>query len=91
MLTRLTNELQLWQAVRKLYPLTSDQDAGAALKIERIRESIVRDILHRVTHRKGMPPELLRRIVQIDPLILTSGVLLTLRLTNERLRGLRAQ
>lgn len=91
LLTRLTNELQLWQAVRKLYPLTSAQDAGAAHKIDRIRESIVRDILHRVTHRKGMPSDLLRRIVQIDPLILTSGVLLTLRLTNERLRGLRAQ
>jgi succinoglycan biosynthesis protein ExoW len=67
-LDRLRNELKLWSAVSSIYKMDRASRKSNDKKIRWIRRSLVRDILHRIAHRKSLPVETLLHIVRIDPL-----------------------
>ncbi|WP_334186751.1 glycosyltransferase family 2 protein [Noviherbaspirillum sp.] len=69
-LDRLRNELKLWTAVGSIYKLAGMRKAANAKRIRRIRGSIVRDLMHRIVHRKTLQLRILADIICIDPVIL---------------------
>lgn len=86
-LDRLRNELKLWTSVNSIFKLTSVRKAANARRIRRIRCGIVRDLLHRMTHRKTVHPRILADIIRIDPVILLVIPALTCRILIEQLSG----
>lgn len=90
-LVRLKNELMLWCSVRHFYSLTDEQRAGVLRKIAGARESIVRDIMHRIAHRKPIPTAVFREIVNTDPQFLRKSLLPAFRVVKEKLLGARRE
>ncbi|HEV2608909.1 MAG TPA: glycosyltransferase [Noviherbaspirillum sp.] len=86
-LDRLRNELKLWTSVDSIFKLASTRKAANVRRIRRIRCSIVRDILHRIAHRKTVHLRILADIICIDPVILLVIPTLTGRIMIEQLSG----
>jgi len=86
-LKRLRNELFLWRSVRTILPLTQTQQTHNDQKIKRLREAIVRDILHRMSHRKDIQKGMLRDLCRIDPWLLVSFFPITTRIGLRKLVG----
>jgi succinoglycan biosynthesis protein ExoW len=84
-LIRLKNELQLWCSVPHFYSLTDQQYAGVIQKIDRVRESIVRDILHRLSHRKPISTAVLREVLRVDPQFPRKSLRPAFRIAKEKL------
>jgi len=90
LLNRLKNELKLWHAVRELFSLTKEQDAGVLQRIASVRESIVLNLLHRLTHAKWIPATLLYEIARIDPYFPAWSTAIALRIAHRKLFRPRA-
>lgn len=65
---RLHNELKFRKTVRRLFPLTPEQDARIGQGIRSLRTSFASDILHRISHRKPLALPVVRAQWQLDPL-----------------------
>lgn len=66
-LERLHNELKYRKLTGRLYSLNPEQKQHIARCLADLRLSMARDLLHRVSHRKAIPWQLLRRHFQLDP------------------------
>ncbi len=86
-LDRLRNELKLWTSVASIFKLAGVRKAANARRIRRIRGSIVRDFMHRLSHRKTLQLRTLADIIRIDPVILLVIPLLMSRIMFEQLSG----
>jgi len=85
-LKRLKNELFLWNAVQKIYPLSDYQNEGLRSRLEDIRESIVRNLVHRLGHFKPIPIGIGWAIIKTEPSILVKGPFLAGKLLLTRNR-----
>lgn len=65
-LQRSMNELKLWRYVGKNYATNKQRRTSNHAKVNNIRMSLTRDILHRITHRKKISAESLRKILNYD-------------------------
>lgn len=87
-LQRLRNELFLWKSARTMLPLTQTQQTHNDQRIQRLREAIVRDLIHRVSHRKEIQKSVLIDLLRIDPSLAVSFLPISTRLALRKLRGL---
>ena len=55
-------------AVRQIFTLEAPQNQHVGGFLDRLRLALVRDMLHRLKHRKGFPPGLLVTHAKADPL-----------------------
>lgn len=72
-LSRLRNELELWRMAKTTYCVDAVQRRAMSNKVDCIRGSVVRDILHRITHRRPIPAKLMLHLLLTDPLVLAYG------------------
>jgi succinoglycan biosynthesis protein ExoW len=69
-LQRLRNELFVWTSVNKFYPLTAPLKVANKRTIRNLQQGVVRDLLHRLRHRRPISGKLLGDIIKMDPMIL---------------------
>ena len=85
-LQRLRNELFLWKSAHTILPLTQTQREHNDRRIQGLREAIVRDIIHRVSHRKEIQKGVLLDLVRIDPLLPVTFLPISTRIALQKLR-----
>jgi hypothetical protein len=66
---RLHYETKLAHAIPKLFPLDAVQHERIRRSIKELRYTMLKDLLHRLAHRKQINLALLRRHLGIDPLL----------------------
>lgn len=66
-LLRVHQEIRFRQAVRDSFSLDAHQKEHINRDVQRLRLAFVRDLLHRVAHRKPLPWSMLRTHAAIDP------------------------
>lgn len=67
-LLRIHNELKYRITTAKLFPLSAAQQSYIKTCVHELRSAFIRDVLHRLAHRKKLPLQLLGRQFSIDPL-----------------------
>lgn len=67
-LLRVHQEIRFRQAVRQNFTLDATQRKHISRDLQRLRLAFVRDVLHRLRHRKGFPNGLLIAHAKADPL-----------------------
>ncbi|MEO8118242.1 MAG: glycosyltransferase family 2 protein [Rhodoferax sp.] len=67
-LLRVHQEIRYRQAVHQNFSLDTPQRLHIRRDLQRLRLAFVRDVLHRLTHRKGLPVGLLKAHAKVDPL-----------------------
>jgi succinoglycan biosynthesis protein ExoW len=82
---RLSNELYLWSSVKKMYELTNDQNSHNNQKIASIKEAIVRDIFHRLTHLKKVKVSTLKKLYRTSPSLIYKIPLVFYKMLKEKL------
>ena len=70
-LLRVHQEIRFRQAVRDSFTLDAPQKAHINHELQRLRLAFVRDLLHRLRHRKGFMDGLLKAHAKVDPLTFT--------------------
>jgi succinoglycan biosynthesis protein ExoW len=83
-LKRVHQEILYKLAVRELFDLTTEQEAGVAAHLKELRVAFTRDVLHRLTHRKGFPPGLVGTHLRRDPAMLLALPMNVLKITARR-------
>jgi succinoglycan biosynthesis protein ExoW len=84
-LQRLKNELLVWKSVPKIFTLTTLQRGHNRQRVQKLREAIVRDLLHRLAHRKQIQKNIVLDILRIDPFIGLSSIPILARIALERM------
>jgi succinoglycan biosynthesis protein ExoW len=69
-LQRLRNELFVWTSVNRFYPLNPQLKIANKSTIRNLQQGVVRDLLHRLRHRRPISGKLLGDIIKMDPMIL---------------------
>lgn len=69
-LQRLRNELFVWTSARKFYPMSPTLLDANKRTIRNLQQGVVRDLLHRLRHRRPISGKLLGDIIKMDPFIL---------------------
>ena len=64
---RLHNEMKYRKRVQQRFPLTASQRNRLDDQIRQLRQSMVRDLLHRLLHRKRVPWQWLKAHAALDP------------------------
>lgn len=64
---RLHNEMKYRKLVYQLFPLTASQRNRLDDQIRQLRQSMVRDLLHRLVYRKRVPWQWLKEHAALDP------------------------
>ncbi len=72
---RLRNELFVWTSVRRFYRLTPAQSDNNRRTVRHLQRSVVKDLLHRLRHRKPLQLALVRNVAQQDGAFI--GILLS--------------
>lgn len=67
-LERLHNELRYKKTIARLFDVTPAQREAVDASIAQLRESVARDLLHRLRHRRSTPLGLLAAHLRLDPL-----------------------
>jgi succinoglycan biosynthesis protein ExoW len=83
-LNRLRNELFVWTSVRDIYKLTRDQKTNNLRTIRNLESGVVRDVLHRLRHRKPVSPKLLLDVVRYDPSFLIFAPFVPIKILLEK-------
>jgi succinoglycan biosynthesis protein ExoW len=86
-LDRLRNELKLWTAVASIYRIGGARKRANRKKVGAIRVSIIRDVIHRIMHRKKLHRAVLMDILRIDPSIFLFAPRVFASILTERLTG----
>lgn len=82
---RLRNEILLWTDVGKEFCTTSYRKTANAKRLQRLRESVVRDIFHRISHHQNINGKVLWEICQINPTFSFHAIPIGLRIVFEKL------
>ncbi len=56
----------VWTSVERLFDLNQYQKQINRQRLSKLREAIVRDILHRLRHKKTIQKEVLKEIISYD-------------------------
>lgn len=67
-LLRIHNEIKYKKLTYKIYPVTNLQRIHINNNLNTLRTSFAQDLLHRITHKKKLPFDLLKTHFQLDPL-----------------------
>ncbi|TVT51361.1 MAG: glycosyltransferase family 2 protein [Sedimenticola thiotaurini] len=65
-LRRLKNEIMVWTSVERFFDLNQYQKQANKKRLTKLREAIVRDILHRLRHKKPIQNKVLKEIITYD-------------------------
>lgn len=65
-LRRLKNEIMVWTSVERFFDLNQHQKQANKKRLTKLREAIVRDILHRLRHKKPIQNKVLKEIITYD-------------------------
>ncbi len=79
-LLRLHDELRYRKVTAELFPLTPLQRTYIRSSVRTLRVAFIRDLLHRVAHRKKMPLKILRSQLGMDPWTFGQAPLIALQL-----------
>ena len=83
-LQRLRNELFVWTSVERFYRLDEHLLRANRRTIRHLQESVGKDLLHRLRHRKPIPRRLLTDIVRMAPSTLVATPLAMLKTLTSR-------
>lgn len=83
-LQRLRNELFVWTSVERFYRLDKHLLRANRRTIRHLQESVGKDLLHRLRHRKPIPSRLLTDIVRMAPSTLLATPLAMLKSLTSR-------
>lgn len=86
-LQRLANETKLWSSVSRIFDLTPEQESANRRRLSGIRQSIVRDILHRLAHRMPLDKSALVTICRHDPRFTLLATPLSMKILAEKIFG----
>jgi succinoglycan biosynthesis protein ExoW len=86
-LQRLRNELFVWTSVERFYKLEPRLRQANRRTIRHLQDSLGKDLLHRLRHRKPVPPRLLADIVRMAPSTLVTTPLAMLKTLTSRVVG----
>ena len=73
-LQRIQNEMQYRRLVKQLFPLTPEQRLVVDRHIKSLRVAFMREILHRLAHRKKISADVLGAQLQRDPLTALAAI-----------------
>lgn len=85
-LLRAHNEMKYRKTVAKLYKLNRIQKTDNNVKIRKIRENFVGEILHAVTHKNNVDKNILMAQFKVDPLTFIYFIPITIAIFFERLQ-----
>lgn len=83
-LQRLRNELFVWTSVERFYHLEPRLKSANRRTIRHLQESLAKDLLHRLAHRKPIPARLLVDIVRMAPMSLVAAPLAMVKTLTSR-------
>lgn len=83
-LERVQNEMKYRKVIAGLFPVSAALRGHLADQSRRLREAFVRDLLHRLAHRRSIPMTVLREQLRIDPATFLLIVPLSLKLVCQR-------
>lgn len=86
LLGRLRNELRVWKFVEKEFQLRGDRRRANRARIQKIQESIVRDLLHRIVKRERIKVDLLIDLMRLDPMLPFLAAPISLKIIRDRFR-----
>lgn len=84
-LQRIRNELFIWTSVERFYHLSPDLLNANRKTISNLKESVVRDLVHRVRHLKPVPMQLLADILKMVPSVLFLLLFFPFKIFKEKL------
>jgi succinoglycan biosynthesis protein ExoW len=73
-LQRIQNEMQYRRLIKELFPITAEQTRLIDAHLGSLRVAFVRDLLHRLAHRKGVPASVLAAQLRLDPLMALAAI-----------------
>lgn len=83
---RIQNEIRYRQMTGSVFTVTAEQRRFLSGKIAELRVAFVRDMLHRLAHRKRIPTRLLLAQLKLDPMTLVLLVPIAVRIASSALR-----
>ncbi len=83
-LQRIRNELFIWTSVERFYHLPADLLAANRKTIRNLKESVVRDLVHRIGHFKPVPMHLLADILKMVPSVLPLLLVFPFKIIKEK-------
>lgn len=84
-LQRIRNELFVWTSAGRFYKLDEPLRKANRRTIRHLQESAIRDLLHRVRHRRPIAMGLVRDIIRMDPMILAVAPLVPFKVVAHKL------
>lgn len=84
-LVRVQNEMRYRKITSQIFTITAEEAALLSDKIGELRLAFMRDVLHRVAHRKGVALALLRAQFALDPATFTSAFPLAWKIIRQRI------
>ena len=84
-LLRVHNELKYRITTAKLFTLTTEQHSHIQTCVRDLRTAFIRDVIHRIAHRKRLPLKLLNLHFKIDPLTYVFAPITLFRLLRRNL------
>ena len=83
-LLRVHQEILFRRTVRQLFALTAVQEQHVQSELQRLRLAFVRDLLHRLRHRKSVPKGLLVRHFKVDAATFLGALASVVRIALQR-------
>ena len=85
-LLRVHNELKYRKTTAKLFTLSPAQQNHVDQSIRDLRTAFIRDVIHRISHRKVLPGSLLSAHFKLDPMTFILAPVIFLKMFASRLR-----
>ena len=84
-LLRVHNELKYRKTTAKLFALTTTQASHIATSLRDLRIAFIRDLIHRILHRKKLPRKLLAMHLELDPMTYVHAPIILMKLIFNKL------
>ncbi len=84
-LLRVHNELKYRKTTAKLFTLTTTQASHINTSLRDLRIAFIRDLIHRIVHRKKLPRKLLAMHLELDPMTYLHAPIILMKLILSKL------
>lgn len=84
-LQRIRNELFVWTSTERFYDLTEDLLTANRRTIGNLEEATIRDLIHRITHRKPIPYATVLDILRMSPSVFLKLFVVPVKVVKEKL------